>query len=70
MKIIKKGYKTKPEDIVYVLKCSNCGCVFTYKLDDTIADYDGDNLVCCPDCKRFNLIIFKRKYRGEKNVKD
>ena len=30
MKIIKKGTKTLPEEIVYVKKCEVCGCKFTY----------------------------------------
>lgn len=65
MKIIKKGYKTKPEDIVYVKKCRTCGCVFTYNLDEITVSYNGDNIIRCPDCKYFNDIIFKRKYRGD-----
>lgn len=70
MDIIRKATKIRPKDIVYVKKCRTCGCVFLYKIDDIIANYDGDDLVRCPDCKYFDIIIFRRKYRGKKNVKN
>ena len=67
MKIIKRWYKTKPKDIVYVKKCRTCECVFTYNLDDIIITYDVDNFVRCPDCGYYISIFFKRKYKGDSN---
>ena len=65
MKIITKGYKTKPKDIVYVKKCHTCGCKFTYQLDDLCFGLD-DMFINCPDCSCYCNVSFKKKYRGEK----
>lgn len=67
MKIIKKGHKTKPKDIMYVKKCNVCGCIFTYKLNDILFDYDGIDFVFCPDCNYQTYIFFKKKYKGDSN---
>ena len=65
MKIIKKGYKTKPQDIVYIKKCHTCGCVFTYTINDLKLSLDSTYLAC-PDCGYDCNIFFQRKYKGEK----
>lgn len=65
IKIIKKGYKIKPEDIVYVKKCYVCGCKFTYQLYDLHMGYD-DVYITCPDCGYYCNIFFKKKYKGDK----
>lgn len=65
IKIIKKGYKIKPEDIIYVKKCYVCGCKFTYQLYDLHMGYD-DVYITCPDCGYYCNIFFKKKYKGDK----
>lgn len=68
--ILKKGYKTKPEDRIYYKKCSTCGCEFTYQNSDIeYLHYVYDEItkiVYCPDCKLSNNIIIKRKYKEKK----
>lgn len=69
MKIIKKGTKTLPDEIVYVKKCEVCGCKFTYTINDIdfgiIPDYH--RFLTCPYCEwGIPVPIIKRKYKGEK----
>lgn len=68
MKIIKKGTKITPEEIVYIKKCTTCGCLFTYKIDDYHYSYYREcNVLFCPQCHYVCLVpLFKRKYKGEK----
>ena len=64
--IIKKGYKTKPEDIIYQKKCKTCGCKFLYQKEDIKFNYLADiHYVYCPDCEYSCNIIFKKKYKGD-----
>lgn len=71
--ILKKGYKTKPQDIIYYKKCSTCGCKFTYQDSDVKylnhAYDDISKIVYCPDCEWSNNIIIKRKYKEKKHGK-
>lgn len=72
MKIIKKGTKTLPNEIIYIIKCRTCGCKFTYnKPDITYIGYDGIRAVACPQCEYYCHINFKKKYKGgeEERVK-
>lgn len=64
--ILKKGYKTKPKDIIYVTKCGTCGCKFTYQIDDLFYR-NFDEYVTCPDCGHNIYMFFKKKYKGDKN---
>ena len=71
IKILTKGYRTKPEDIVYYKKCRTCGCCFTYNKADIKTVCSGwDDVytyIPCPDCKYYCDIIFKTKYREKKH---
>lgn len=70
MKIIKKGTKTLPEEIVYVKKCKVCGCKFTYTKEDInfITFQVSYRFLECPQCEyRVPVPIIKRKYKGGKN---
>ena len=70
MKIIKKGTKTLPEEIVYVKKCKVCGCKFTYTTENITFTIFPDNhwFLECPQCEyRLAVPTFKRKYKGDKN---
>lgn len=70
--ILKKGYKIKPEDIIYYKKCSTCGCKFTYQKSDIKylhRTYGVIQIIYCPDCQRSNTIIIKRKYKEKKHGK-
>ena len=72
IKILKKGYKTKPDDIIYYKKCSTCGCCFTYNESDIKSErrvYDVLIYVPCPDCKYKCYIYFKTKYKEKKHGK-
>lgn len=64
--ILKKGYKTKPDDIVYYKKCRTCGCCFTYNQSDIKCNsvgYDTYASISCPDCNYDCTIEFKIKYK-------
>lgn len=66
MKILKKGTKTLPKDIVYIKKCRTCGCIFTYTLKDVYYSYinDMNEYVRCPQCGYGNVVpFFKKKYK-------
>lgn len=67
MKIIKKGTKTLPKEIVYVTRCKTCGCKFTYAITDI--DFSSDTLcgkIWCPQCNyRVKIPFIKRKYKGD-----
>ncbi len=66
MKIIKKGTKTLPEEIVYITKCRICGCVFTYEEKDmNYINNDGLRGVACPQCSYCQFSVIKRKYKGD-----
>lgn len=39
IKIIKSGKKE------FIATCSNCGCQFSYEVEDVIANH-----ICCPEC--------------------
>lgn len=65
-KILKKGTKTKAEDITYFMKCKTCGCEFTYQLSDIRWDLDLNDIVDCPDCEWSCYIFYKKKYKGER----
>lgn len=65
--ILKKGYKTLPEDYVYVKKCHTCGCKFTYQTEDIQCGLGTSMFVCCPDCQYGCDITFRKKYKGDKN---
>ena len=69
--ILKKGYKIKPEDIIYYKKCSACGCEFTYQKSDIEylhSTYDTiTRIIYCPDCRWSNTIVIKRKYKEKKH---
>lgn len=70
IKILRKGYKTKPEDIIYYKKCRTCGCCFTYNESDIKSEwgvYDVSIYVPCPDCKYKCYISFKIKYKEKKH---
>lgn len=62
-KIISLATKTKPYDRVYIMKCSDCGCKFTYQLEDIYFDIEGNDYVKCPNCNEANIILFKRTYK-------
>lgn len=67
MKIIKKGTKTLPDEIVYIKKCEVCGCKFTYTTRDI--DFaiipDCHHFLECPQCKyQVAVPSIKRKYKG------
>lgn len=74
IKILKKGYKTKPEDIIYYKKCRTCGCCFIYndvdikfnvnKWNDGVSTY-----IVCPDCHYRCDIGIKIKYKEKKHGK-
>lgn len=67
MKIIKKGTKTLPEEIVYVTRCKTCGCEFTYTRKDitfSMLSIDLSGKLCCPQCKYLKTVPFiERKYK-------
>lgn len=68
--ILKKGYKTKPEDIIYYKKCRTCGCCFTYTKADIKVEchvYDSYVYLICPDCGYTCNILFKTKYKEKKH---
>lgn len=71
IKILKKGYKTKPEDIIYYKKCRTCGCCFTYNEIDIKFDINEWNLtyIVCPDCRHICNIGIKIKYKEKKHGK-
>lgn len=72
IKILKKGYKTKPEDIIYYKKCRTCGCCFTYNLSDIkygCVGYDTYVYTSCPDCNYDCDVYFKTKYKEKKHGK-
>lgn len=74
IKILKKGYKTKPEDIIYYKKCRTCGCCFTYndvdiKFDVNDWDVCISTYIVCPDCHHRCNIGIKIKYKEEKHGK-
>lgn len=76
--IIKKGRKNKKkekEEIMYIKKCSNCGTLYTFQLEDictTFLSIDGEmfNYVMCPNCGERNSTFFKRKYKEKKYDKN
>lgn len=69
--IIKKGEgKTRLEkkaEIKYIHKCWNCGCEFTYQLEDIKFNWLGENeVIICPACEFENLSpLIKKKYKGD-----
>lgn len=71
--VLKKGYKTKPEDIVYYKKCRTCGCCFTYNISDieyrSVGYDDVAPYVGCPECDYTCTIVFKIKYKEDKHGK-
>lgn len=69
MKIIKKGTKTLPENMVYIGKCHTCGCEFTYSACDiTCRWFCDDKVVKCPQCEYVVRVpLIKRKYKGGMN---
>lgn len=75
IKILKKGYKAKPEDIIYYKKCRTCGCCFIYNDVDIKFDVDvwgwhsSLTYVVCPDCHHRCDIGIKIKYKEEKHGK-
>lgn len=60
--IIKKG--EIPEIKKYIKICHHCDTAFTYTLDDTYMTSPDEECVGCPLCKKDNVILFKRRYRG------
>lgn len=74
IKILKKGYKTKPEDIIYYKKCRTCGCCFIYneidiKFDVNVWGVDVSTYIRCPDCHHKCDIGIKIKYKEKKHGK-
>lgn len=68
MRIIKKGTKTLPEEIIYVTKCRTCGCEFTYT--NRNFHYVGECSVrlVCPQCKYYvSMPWIRKKYKGSDN---
>ena len=68
--ILKKGYKKLPEDYVYIKKCDICGCEFTYQVEDIEYDLELGQYIKCPDCDYDCRIIYRKKYKGDKNEKN
>lgn len=68
MKIIKKGTKTLPEEVVYVTRCKVCGCKFTYTIKNITFSIFPEELsgkLRCPQCKYLKAVpLIKRKYKG------
>lgn len=71
MKILEKGTKILPHEVVYVKRCRNCGCKFTYTKNNMINThygYDDTYILICPQCHYSNSVpLFKRRYKGEKD---
>ena len=68
MKIIKKGTKILPDEIVYVKKCEVCGCKFTYTIEDIDSSIILNNyqFLKCPQCEYcVSVPIIRRKYKGD-----
>lgn len=74
IKILKKGYKTKPKDIIYYKKCRTCGCCFIYNDVDTKCNFNEwdvsvSTYIVCPDCHNRCDIGIKIKYKEKKHGK-
>lgn len=65
-KVLEKGNKTLPHEIVYVMKCWTCGCKFTYTIKDIKCLCYEERGIECPQCKYWcSVPLFKRKHKGE-----
>lgn len=69
MKIIEKGTRPLPEEIVYIKKCEVCGCKFTYTIEDMFVNvfWKYDRSITCPQCKCCVKVPFiKKKYKNNR----
>lgn len=55
--IIKHG------DKIFATECNNCGCEFTYELDDVIG-----NVVYCPECGEVEIHSARYNKLGKDNT--
>lgn len=70
LEVGRKNAKESKTYITYIKRCKYCGCLFLYQDEDLKLSYDGiDFLIDCPQCKEYNNIIFKKKYKLKKERK-
>lgn len=76
--VLEKGTKPKKKPPLYVRKCSNCSCKFTYNYNNLEYSYIFESrYIKCPQCDSCIFITINRKYRtkrfpfiGRKKVED
>ena len=69
MEIIKQGKKTPTNKQVYVMKCPECGCEFTYMTKDIDHEIFSSDRINCPQCESYIIVPSNRKkYKDNFNL--